>query len=1444
MITALKKADRLWHILKFKGLVFLLVMFFSGYAQNKIGTSAVQNNGIFHSRNSALPGNAINHSLNKIPSIGRSQNVAVNWVTHAENLPGNIKAFEQNKGQYKNPVNNDEVLYGCLYNGATILFTERGFIYSLEQSEYKGELKGEEWEKMDQPEMEEEREGNTSVTYHNIIIDWKNANPHPRIEAIEETPFYFGGGDFGRIKGYRKLLYHDVYPGVDVEFKFHDEKGNERRGIEYSIHLKAGTDPSIFIMHYSGIDGLKLDNSGALHIATPMGDIIDHAPVSFQGDKKVNSSFQKLDDNEVSFALAEFNTEQPLVIDPWLVSPTTGSFAPVDLGVDAANNVYILGAYASAGWNLRQFIQKYTNAGVLAWTYQLTEYQGGNSDYSVSDLVVSPAGDSYVATHYQASAAFGVCGGNQYGMVSVNTGGVRNYFYCGAGTNNDIFETWNLAYSCNYSTLIQGGCAANPGNTAQAAVMNPANGTLGAVTRDNTIGEIYAGTVAPNGYYYALAADSNVTATTYTPTSGPHNRLLCFQITGASVSLLWSINTNYSYVDFSEHMPNSLGTNGVAAGCSYLYTTDGVSLDQRNLSNGVLIKRVTIPGGVSTGPNINSGIAVDILCGNVYVGSKGAVYFYDANLNSLGSYNVGAANITFDVKINNGIVSACGATASTSNWGTMGTVGQGFVVQFNALTCTNLVNITHTDAGTCSLGTATANPSFCSPPYSYLWNPTGQTSQTATGLTPGTYTVQVRTQGSCATVIDSVKILSVAGGNLAPIIAKGTPNCSGTSNGSVTVSPNGGVGPYNYTWSPSGGTSATIANPAAGTYTVTVSDSGSCTGTSVVVVTQYTPLSTTINGSNISCPGYADGSAIVSATGGRSPYIYVWSPAGGLSASANGLTAGTYTVTVTDNIGCTKTAGITITQPPPGMTLTTTGSTIPCGASNIGTVSVTVSGATGSVTYSWSNGGTTQSQSGLNPGTYTVTVRDGTGCRVITTAVVSQVPSPAISTISKNNPTCKGYSNGNATSFVSSGTTPYTYSWSNGRTNANPTGLSAGIYTLTVTDKNGCTDTRSVTINDPSGMTLTVAPVSTPCGSNTGSASVTVSGGTGTKVYSWSTGSSARTITSLSAGTYTITVTDAKPCSMTSVAVVTNTGGTSTTSTVVANVSCTGGNDGVVSGSVSGGTTPYTYSWSSGASTQTASGLAQGTYTVTTRDALGCLSISSVTITQPPAVTVSITPTSASCGKPLGSAVANAGGGTGSFVYTWSNGVSGQTATGLSPGTYTVTATDAKSCTKTATVVIGSSAAPAINSLTGTPATCSGNNNGSATVSASGGSGALTYSWSNGTAGVSTLTGLAPNTYTVTVRDAGGCSVTATVTIVSPSPLNGQFTKGTANCTACGCKEWVMVAATGGTFPYTYSWSSPAGYVNRYKNQLCPGTYIINIKDKNNCSINITVGAP
>ena len=205
--------------------------------------------------------------------IDKNPHGNVKWTAGSESMPGNIKAFQENKGQFRNLLNGWKVLYGADYDGGQILFTDHGVVYELPQMINDTSKEGE-----DIGEEKEQKEKKKTIFY-NVGIEWENVNSGLTIEAQDETPFYFRNIDvksINPIKGYTKLIYHNVYPGIDIEYTFHKNKG-----IEYSFKINPGVDPSIIKMKYIGDKGISIIN-GNVHISTKLGDIVDHAPITSQ----------------------------------------------------------------------------------------------------------------------------------------------------------------------------------------------------------------------------------------------------------------------------------------------------------------------------------------------------------------------------------------------------------------------------------------------------------------------------------------------------------------------------------------------------------------------------------------------------------------------------------------------------------------------------------------------------------------------------------------------------------------------------------------------------------------------------------------------------------------------------------------------------------------------------------------------------------------------------------------------------------------------------------------------------------------------------------------------------------------------------------------------------------------------------------------------------------
>lgn len=428
-------------------------------------------------------------------------------------------------------------------------------------------------------------------------------------------------------------------------------------------------------------------------------------------------------------------------------------------------------------------------------------------------------------------------------------------------------------------------------------------------------------------------------------------------------------------------------------------------------------------------------------------------------------------------------------------------------------------------ANTCD-GTATANPSSGTPPYTFQWLPNNQTTQTITGLCAGTYSVTI-TDANSQTVTGSFTVTAPP-----PVTLSATSTnilCNGQCTGTANATGGGGTGTLTYSWSNSS-TTQNLTGLCQGTYTVTVSDANGCSMTSSVTIIEPPVLTSSATFTDVTCFNANNGTATVTASGGTSGYTYAWSPSGGNQASASNLGPNTYTVTVTDANGCTSTSTVTIVQPPQ-LVPTSTGSTVPCAGSCTGTGVTSATGGTGNLSYAWSPGNMTSTNiSGLCAGTYTVTVTDGNGCTSTDTIQVTQPPAILAST-SVLDASCN-QANGSATVTASNGNTPYTYSWSpSGGTGATGTALGAGTYTVTVTDATGCTTTATAVIIDNS-PTATISPtVTIIAGNNT-----QITGGGGGS-YSWSPTNnlSCTTCPNPTANPtvttqYCVTVTDANGC--------------------------------------------------------------------------------------------------------------------------------------------------------------------------------------------------------------------------------------------------------------------------------------------------------------------------
>ncbi len=1239
----------------------------------------------------------------------------------------NQKVFIENKGQFLSNKPNEKILY-AYDNGSTMIsFTSKGVTYSFLKRWKKEENKN---------EREREREGLKSGKSHAemeaeehkmefktdfVSFVWENANPNVEIVPSEETFDYhsytFKDKDgieknINHINAFKKIIYKNIYPNIDIEYVFHPTDG-----IKYSLILHPGADISKVKMKYD--DKVKLKGNGDLHIPTLFGDIVEHAPVTFYSENKskiISSHFVKTD-KTISFKIAEYDHTKTIIIDPWVQTPTMSSSNCVwECEKDGAGNVYIIGGDSPMQ------LKKYNATGVLQWTYNTPYDTAGGED--LGTFATDLAGNSYVTL------------GGPAQICKVNTSGTQLWNNAGGSA---IKEYWNITFNCDQTKLIIGGMASSGLFPPLSGAIFDINTTNGSTTSTQIIAgsgigtsnqEVRSITSSRNAKYYFLTFD----------TVGFINQE--FSACASSPPIV-KINSGYtlSYTCEDYRFQGfSAGIMAIRANKNFVYTQNGTTIQKRSLFNLAVIGSAPIPGGINTssfGRNIvgNSGIDIDS-CGNVYVGSGNGVVKYDANLNLITS--VTTPFRVFDVSVSyGGNVIVCGATGNSSS-----SVRTGYVQSINMTSCDPMV-LFCCNAAVCPTGNfcITAAPITLTPITSGgTWSGAGVNATTGvfspSVAGPGTHTIiYTLSCGSDSTII----IVSAC----VPLTA-----CQET-NGNITAT--SGTAPY--TWyeetitqdcsacapppfppcTPPGcevdvtswasfTTGTTITPP--GTYPIKLIDAA---GDSLVITSlpslpncSNTCPTLTVTPSNIvhnNCFGQSTGSFDASTSGGVSPWDYTLVNGGGTAVatftnvagtqSFTGLTAGTYTLNVVDNNNCPGTTTIIITQPPAATTTATAGPD-----QSVCSNSATLAGNAPVV------------------GTGVWTLVSGTGT----------ITSPSSET---------------------SGITGL--------------GVGATIFAWTISNPPCPSSSDQVTITNTGGGSPAAGPDQSICSSSAilagnlpafGTGVWTLISGTGT-ITTPSSATSGITGLGIGVAVFEWTISN-PPCPATFDQItITNTGGGPTvTITSLTNVSCYGGSNGSTAASASGGTGSLTYLWTpSGGAAASANNLMAGTYTISVTDGNGCAGIETVSIIQPDLIVAIVSTTPTSCGSIDGSATVVASGGTGGLTYLWNNG--GATTTTISnidAGFYNVTITDSLGCTQTGSGTVAAAGGPTA-SVSADVTISSGS---SILLSASGGG---SYFWTPpaglncDTCRTPTASPVVTTIYCVMISDNSGCSDTACVTV-------------------------------------------------------------------------------
>ncbi len=710
------------------------------------------------------------------------------------------------------------------------------------------------------------------------------------------------------------------------------------------------------------------------------------------------------------------------------------------------------------------------------------------------------------------------------------------------------------------------------------------------------------------------------------------------------------------------------------------------------------------------------------------------------------------------------------------------------------------------------------------PPYTFAWS-TGDNTQNLLNLSAGSYNGTITDANNCVALISATitEPNAITGTFIVTDV-----NCKGGASGAVDLSVSGGTPPYGFAWN-NGVTTEDLNNVEAGTFTVTVTDASGCTFTGSATVNEPTQLASILAVTTVSeCHGGNDGAIDLSVSGGTPGYTYTWSN-GANTEDISGLTAGWYHVSVVDANNCLHVDSAEVTLDP-GMSITSSSSNVTCNTGSDGSINITVTGGAPPYNYSWTDGATTEDRNGLTAGIYNLLVLDARNCPEVLQVTITEPTALSLS-FQQTAITCAGGGDGTAEAIVSGGTPPYSYLWETGSTLSEITGLSAGRYSVDITDANGCIIIDSVNIGNAPAIVITLVRVSVRCnGGNDGGVNSTVQGGTSPYTYNWSNGATTDNISGVVAGVYDVTVTDANGCTGTTSTTVTQPTPLSAVVNAV-DVTCNGFTDGEITVNATGSTPPYSYTWSTGDSTQSVFNLGLGSYGVTVTDANGCQASKSGTIGEPAAVSITGVVTHLNCYGDLSGAIdISATSGSG-FTFLWSNGSNSQDLSGIAGGTYSVTAVNSSGCSGSATFTVNEPPLLTI-SMTGTNVSCNSGNDGSAAVTASGGTPPYSYAWGGGQT-TSSISNLSAATYDVTVTDANGCNATGSTTISEPSTLSLTLNVTDISCNGLSDGS-ISATVSGGTATFSFVWNT--GATAQTISGLTSGSYSCTITDANGCT--------
>lgn len=707
------------------------------------------------------------------------------------------------------------------------------------------------------------------------------------------------------------------------------------------------------------------------------------------------------------------------------------------------------------------------------------------------------------------------------------------------------------------------------------------------------------------------------------------------------------------------------------------------------------------------------------------------------------------------------------------------------------------------------------------PSYTYLWS-NGASTQDVTGLTSGGYSVTITDFKGCQRIVPfTINQPSVLTGNL----TASSVLCYGDATGSLTVVPTGGTTPYTYAWRNTttlyAANTPTLSNVIADDYQVTVTDARGCVYNDFATVNQPSELMLSNTYVNVSCYGDSDGSIDLTVLGGSPTYGYVWKNSAGVTVGTGqdlvGIPAEMYDVLVTDFNGCTKTLIQEITQPPLPISVAETVTHVKCFGENTGEIELAVSGGTSPYVYNWTTGQSTSTITGLIAQTYIYTIVDSKLCQYSNSVIVSQPAQPLTVSNVITDANCFGDSNGGIDLTVTGGTAPYTYEWENSsyvlsNSNQDLVNYPSDTYTYRILDSNNCFETGTLFIDQPPKLESTIVGVDILCKyGNTGEIDLTVTGGVLPYGYTWNNGPISEDQNGLIAGYYEVEILDAHNCLLIDSITLTEPLDSLSYSYSVFDVRCNNGDDGTIDLVVAGGTAPYNYTWSNGASSANIIDLTSGYYEFEVVDDHNCVMIDSIFVDQPDALALNEVVTPVRCyGLSDGIIDVTTTGGTPPFVYSWYNSdfaLSTQTEdlVDFPADLYQVEILDSNNCFYELFIDLPQPDSLVI-SHTFNNVSCKDSSDANIFITITGGNPGYFTNWSNGST-VEDQTNIVANDYELIVLDQKNCTDTFNITITEPDYITMTYDVNPVTCIDQHNGE-AFAYPVGGNGGYNYEWSN------------------------------------